>query len=111
MLGRPHEVRGIVAHGDKRGRELGFPTANVAVPGEILLPADGIYAGWFVRADGSVLPTAISLGRRPTFYDEAHVACSRPTSSTSPATSTASTSASGSSPGCGARRSSTPSTP
>jgi riboflavin kinase/FMN adenylyltransferase len=72
MLGRFHEVRGVVAHGDERGRELGFPTANVSVPGDILLPADGIYAGWCVRADGSVHPTAISLGRRPTFYAEAH---------------------------------------
>jgi riboflavin kinase/FMN adenylyltransferase len=72
MLGRHHEVRGIVAHGDKRGRELGFPTANVSVPGDILLPADGIYAGWFQRADGTVLPAALSLGRRPTFYVEAH---------------------------------------
>jgi riboflavin kinase/FMN adenylyltransferase len=72
MLGRQHEVRGIVAHGDKRGRELGFPTANVSVPGDILLPADGIYAGWFQRADGTVLPAALSLGRRPTFYVEAH---------------------------------------
>lgn len=72
MLGRPYEVRGIVAHGDKRGRELGFPTANVSVPGDILLPADGIYAGWFQRADGTVLRAAISLGRRPTFYVEAH---------------------------------------
>lgn len=72
LLGRPHEVRGLVTPGDKRGREPGFPTANVAVPGEILLPADGIYAGWFVRADGTVLPTAINLGRRPTFYERAH---------------------------------------
>lgn len=72
LLGRPHEVRGLVTPGDKRGRELGFPTANVAVPGEILLPQDGIYAGWFVRADGTVLPTAINLGRRPTFYEQAH---------------------------------------
>jgi riboflavin kinase / FMN adenylyltransferase len=72
LLGRHHEVRGVVAHGDERGRELGFPTANVSVPGDILLPADGIYAGWFERADGTVLPTAISLGRRPTFYAEAH---------------------------------------
>ena len=72
LLGRPHEVRGLVSHGDQRGRELGFPTANVAVPGDILLPADGIYAGWFERADGTVLPTAISLGRRPTFYEQAH---------------------------------------
>ena len=73
MLGRHHEVRGIVAHGDERGRELGFPTANVSVPGDILLPADGIYAGWLQRADGTVLPAALSLGRRPTFYVEAHV--------------------------------------
>lgn len=71
MLGRHHEVRGIVAHGDARGRDLGFPTANVSVPGSILLPSDGIYAGWFRRADGSVHPTAISLGRRPTFYETA----------------------------------------
>ncbi|HZM40328.1 MAG TPA: bifunctional riboflavin kinase/FAD synthetase [Acidimicrobiales bacterium] len=72
LLGRPHEVRGVVARGDKRGRELGFPTANVSVPGDILLPADGIYAGWFERSDGSVHAAAISLGRRPTFYVQAH---------------------------------------
>jgi riboflavin kinase/FMN adenylyltransferase len=72
LLGRPYEVRGLVAHGDERGRELGFPTANVSVPGDILLPADGIYAGWYERPDGSVHPAAISLGRRPTFYAEAH---------------------------------------
>jgi riboflavin kinase/FMN adenylyltransferase len=68
LLGRPHEVRGTVVDGDHRGRELGFPTANLAVPGEIQLPADGIYAGWYLRPDGTALPTAISLGRRPTFY-------------------------------------------
>jgi riboflavin kinase/FMN adenylyltransferase len=73
MLGRDHEVRGIVAHGDKRGRELGFPTANVSVPGEILLPRDGIYAGRYVRPDGTVWPAALNLGRRPTFYAEANV--------------------------------------
>ena len=71
MLGRHHEVRGLVSRGDARGRELGFPTANVSVPGSILLPADGIYAGWFRRPDGTVHPTAISLGRRPTFYETA----------------------------------------
>jgi riboflavin kinase/FMN adenylyltransferase len=70
MLGRPHEVRGTVQAGDRRGRELGFPTANVGVPEEILLPADGIYAGWYLRPDGVALPAAISLGRRPTFYDD-----------------------------------------
>jgi riboflavin kinase / FMN adenylyltransferase len=73
MLGRDHEVRGIVAHGDKRGRELGFPTANVSVPGEILLPREGIYAGRYVRPDGSVWPAALNLGRRPMFYAEANV--------------------------------------
>jgi riboflavin kinase / FMN adenylyltransferase len=71
MLGRPYEVRGIVAHGDERGRELGYPTANVAVPGERLLPADGIYAGWYERPDGSTHAAALSLGRRPTFYETA----------------------------------------
>jgi riboflavin kinase / FMN adenylyltransferase len=71
LLGRPHEVRGVIEMGDKRGRELGFPTANVAVPSEVQLPADGIYAGWYERPDGSVHPTAISLGRRPTFYEDA----------------------------------------
>ena len=69
MLGRAHEVRGIVQQGDQRGRELGFPTANVAVPDGIQLPADGIYAGWYVRPDGTEHRTAISLGRRPTFYE------------------------------------------
>jgi len=72
LLGRPHEVRGEVRRGDGRGgAELGFPTANIAVPQEILLPADGIYAGHFERPDGSVHAAAISLGRRPTFYEHA----------------------------------------
>ncbi len=70
MLGRPHEVWGPVVKGDQRGRELGFPTANIAVPAGIALPADGIYAGWHERPDGSVLPAALSLGRRPTFYED-----------------------------------------
>ena len=69
LLGRLHEVRGPVVHGDARGRTLGFPTANVAVPRSICLPADGIYAGWLERTDGSILPAAINLGRRPTFYE------------------------------------------
>lgn len=74
MLGRPHEVRGQVIHGDGRaGSLLGFPTANVAVPDEICLPADGVYAGWYVGPDGDVHPAALSLGRRPTFYEHADV--------------------------------------
>lgn len=70
LLGRPHQVRGTVHAGDKRGRELGFPTANVHVAADILLPGDGIYAGWYLRPDGTRHATAISLGRRPTFYDD-----------------------------------------
>lgn len=71
LLGRCHEVRGAVVDGDKRARELGFPTANIAVPSEICLPADGIYAGWYLRPDGLARPAALSLGRRPTFYEDA----------------------------------------
>jgi riboflavin kinase/FMN adenylyltransferase len=72
LLGRFHEVRGRVERGDGRGGPvLGYPTANIAVPGEILLPAEGIYAGWYERPDRSVHQAAISLGRRPQFYDHA----------------------------------------
>lgn len=70
FLGRPHEVRGTVETGDGRGRDLGFPTANVAVPYEIAMPADGIYAGTFTDAGGEERPAALSLGRRPTFHDD-----------------------------------------
>jgi riboflavin kinase/FMN adenylyltransferase len=69
LLGRPHEVRGPVVRGDGRGGpELGFPTANLQLSDDIALPADGIYAGYFTRQDGTVHPAAISVGRRPTFY-------------------------------------------
>jgi riboflavin kinase/FMN adenylyltransferase len=69
LLGRPHEVRGPIVHGDGRGGpELGFPTANFAIGDDIALPADGIYAGYFTRADGTVHQAAVSVGRRPTFY-------------------------------------------
>jgi len=71
MLGRPFEARGIVRLGDQRGRLLGFPTANVEVAGDICLPADGVYAGWYFRPDGTRMGTAINLGRRPTFYEHA----------------------------------------
>jgi riboflavin kinase/FMN adenylyltransferase len=70
ILGRAHEVRGIVEHGDQRGRTLGFPTANVAVPERVCLPADGVYAGTFTGADGLERVAALSIGRRPTFYAE-----------------------------------------
>ena len=70
ILGRVHEVRGNVVEGDRRGRALGFPTANIAVPEEICLPAPGIYAGTFTGTDGVARPAAISLGHRPTFYSD-----------------------------------------
>jgi riboflavin kinase/FMN adenylyltransferase len=70
LLGRPHEVRGTVVHGDARGRELGFPTANVAVPPQICLPGDAVYAGTYRGPDGLERVSAISLGTRPTFYAE-----------------------------------------
>ena len=71
LLGRPHEVRGRVERGDARGRQLGYPTAKLAVPSSICLPADGIYAGWYERPAGEAHPAAISVGRRPTFHDDA----------------------------------------
>jgi riboflavin kinase/FMN adenylyltransferase len=72
LLGRPHQVRGLVERGDGRGGAvLGYPTANVAVPAEIALPADAVYAGHYQRPSGPPQPAAISVGRRPTFYDDA----------------------------------------
>ena len=63
-------VEGIVVVGDRRGRQLGFPTANVETDSPVELPEDGVYAGRFERADGSVHVAAISIGRRPTYYPE-----------------------------------------
>jgi riboflavin kinase / FMN adenylyltransferase len=68
LLGRWYELRGVVGHGEKRGRELGFPTANIEVRTEMQLCADGVYAGWYLRPDGTRHQTAISVGRQPTFY-------------------------------------------
>ncbi|WP_166140381.1 bifunctional riboflavin kinase/FAD synthetase [Nocardioides ochotonae] len=67
-LGRPYAVRGAVVPGDKRGRELGYPTANVPTDGMTAAPADGVYAGWLRRLDsGERFPAAISVGTNPTF--------------------------------------------
>jgi riboflavin kinase/FMN adenylyltransferase len=65
-LGRPHRVEGVVVHGYRRGRQLGFPTANVATPPYTALPADGVYAGLFVLG-ARRLPAAVSVGSNPTF--------------------------------------------
>lgn len=69
ILGRPHAVSGMVVHGAQRGRELGYPTANLAQDATGFVPADGVYAGWLVRIerDGERLPAAISVGTNPTF--------------------------------------------
>lgn len=80
LLGRPHAVRGEVVHGLKRGRELGFPTANLSPDLEGFVPAEGVYAGWLVDEGmpgveastprSSVrYPAAISIGTNPTFDD------------------------------------------
>ena len=66
FLGRNFSIKGKVVSGDRRGREMGFPTANLALPGESLLPGDGIYATWAV-IDGERHPSATSIGIRPTF--------------------------------------------
>ncbi len=67
-LGRPFVVRGVVVRGDQRGRELGFPTANVPTREMTAAPADGVYAGWLRRLDtGERYPAAISVGTNPTF--------------------------------------------
>ncbi|GAA6526540.1 bifunctional riboflavin kinase/FAD synthetase [Intrasporangium sp. DVR] len=73
ILGRPHRVTGTVVHGDHRGRELGFPTANLSQDHEGLVPSDGVYAGWLIRLDlepdavDRTLPAAVSVGTNPTF--------------------------------------------
>jgi riboflavin kinase/FMN adenylyltransferase len=68
VLGRPHRVTGPVVHGDHRGRDLGYPTANLAPDSVGAVPADGVYAGWLVRNEvGEQLPAAISVGTNPTF--------------------------------------------
>lgn len=66
-LGRWFRFSGVVVVGDQRGRELGFPTANLTVPKEMAVPADGVYAGWLTPREGSPLPAAISVGSNPTF--------------------------------------------
>ena len=72
-LGRPHRVDGIVVRGDRRGRELGYPTANVETPPFTAIPADGVYAGHLVLRDPRTgrsrarLAAAMSVGTNPTF--------------------------------------------
>ncbi|MBF4461938.1 MULTISPECIES: bifunctional riboflavin kinase/FAD synthetase [unclassified Rathayibacter] len=66
LLGHEPVVRGVVVHGAKRGRELGFPTANLSPESQGLIPADGVYAGR-LTSEGVTYPAAISVGSNPTF--------------------------------------------
>ncbi|MFI6759523.1 bifunctional riboflavin kinase/FAD synthetase [Micromonospora sp. NPDC050417] len=72
-LGRPHRLEGVVVRGDQRGREIGFPTANLLCHRHAAVPADGIYAARLIRQRGrtghapEVLPAAVSIGTNPTF--------------------------------------------
>jgi riboflavin kinase / FMN adenylyltransferase len=70
LLGRPHELEGTVVRGDGRGRALGYPTANLAIDADLVIPAIGIYAGTWTRPTGASAIAAISVGRRPTFYED-----------------------------------------
>jgi riboflavin kinase/FMN adenylyltransferase len=66
MLTRPHRLDGIVVHGEKRGREIGYPTANLGNIDGQTIPADGVYAGWLTVGIDR-WPAAISIGTNPTF--------------------------------------------
>lgn len=71
QLGRYHALHGIVVHGDARGRDLGFPTANLSENPDGLVPADGVYAGWATfSGEGQAYPAAISVGTNPTFQGQ-----------------------------------------
>ncbi|MDI3316535.1 MAG: bifunctional riboflavin kinase/FAD synthetase [Bacillota bacterium] len=74
LLGRPFRLEGRVVAGDRRGHELGFPTANLELPEELIHPARGVYAAWVERADGPGgsgdgrrWPAVVNVGLRPTF--------------------------------------------
>jgi riboflavin kinase/FMN adenylyltransferase len=66
LLSRPHRLDGVVVHGEKRGREIGYPTANLGKIEGQTIPADGVYAGW-LTVGISFWPAAISIGTNPTF--------------------------------------------
>ncbi len=70
MLGRAYSVSGEVVHGEKRGRSIGFPTANMDVWSEQVIPANGVYAGWALLGDERFMAVT-NVGQRPTFNGEA----------------------------------------
>ena len=69
LLSRPHRLDGVVVHGEKRGREIGYPTANLGNLDGQTIPADGVYAGW-LTVGINYWPAAISIGTNPTFAGE-----------------------------------------
>ena len=73
VLGRNHQVHGDVVHGFARGRELGFPTANLSDEVQGMVPADGVYAGWLHDESGRRWPAAVSVGSNPTYEGVARV--------------------------------------
>ena len=66
MLGRNYKISGSVVNGEKWGRELGFPTANLSISSQVIIPKDGVYIT-LARINGDWLPSATSIGPRPTF--------------------------------------------
>jgi riboflavin kinase/FMN adenylyltransferase len=66
LLTRPHQLVGPVVHGEKRGRQIGYPTANIEVSPNATIPSDGVYAGWLTVGTHR-WPAAISIGTNPTF--------------------------------------------
>lgn len=67
-LDRPHRLSGTVVHGDHRGRELGFPTANLSLSRQYVVPADGVYSA-ILHTDQGLMKAAVSIGTNPTFKD------------------------------------------
>lgn len=66
LLTRPHQLVGPVVHGEKRGRTIGYPTANIGLDSFATIPSDGVYAGW-LSVEGHRWPAAVSIGTNPTF--------------------------------------------
>ncbi len=66
MLGRPYRLTGTVVDGNRLGRTIGFPTANINPDPTLAIPADGVYAATAILSDGSKHPAMVNIGRRPT---------------------------------------------
>ncbi|MCT4779656.1 MULTISPECIES: bifunctional riboflavin kinase/FAD synthetase [Exiguobacterium] len=73
LLGEPYQTKGIVIHGDARGRQIGFPTANIRPEFSYVIPKLGVYATFVHLEDGRKYPAMTNIGRRPTFYETGDV--------------------------------------